>query len=155
MGDEYGGDSPISDTVSSGRSGQVERNRLAGGRTEEGLPLMIDRNAWAPVSPVGRTLGALAKTAALTLALALLPATASMAQTAPRKPPPKPAAPAPQQPPQQPQAQQPQQPGAPQQQQPVQLIYSPWTKFCVKGKEADGKQVCFTGKDARIESGMT
>jgi invasion protein IalB len=36
----------------------------------------------------------------------------------------------------------------------VQLIYSPWTKFCLKGQEADPKQVCFTGKDARIESGM-
>jgi len=36
----------------------------------------------------------------------------------------------------------------------VQLIYSPWTKFCLKGQEANAKQVCFTGKDARIESGM-
>jgi invasion protein IalB len=35
---------------------------------------------------------------------------------------------------------------------PPQLIYSPWTKFCLK--EQSGKQVCFTGKDARIESGM-
>jgi invasion protein IalB len=39
-------------------------------------------------------------------------------------------------------------------QQQVQLIYSPWTKFCLKGQEAAPKQVCFTGKDARIESGM-
>ncbi|MBI4276140.1 MAG: invasion associated locus B family protein [Rhizobiales bacterium] len=38
-------------------------------------------------------------------------------------------------------------------QQDVQLIYSPWTKFCLKGQEASAKQVCFTGKDARIESG--
>jgi hypothetical protein len=36
----------------------------------------------------------------------------------------------------------------------VQLIYSPWTKFCLKGQETNAKQVCFTGKDARIESGM-
>lgn len=36
----------------------------------------------------------------------------------------------------------------------VQLIYSPWTKFCLKGQEANAKQVCFTGKDARLESGM-
>ena len=35
-----------------------------------------------------------------------------------------------------------------------QLIYSPWTKFCLKGQEANAKQVCFTGKDGRIESGM-
>jgi len=39
-------------------------------------------------------------------------------------------------------------------QQQVQLIYSPWTKFCLKGQDANPKQVCFTGKDARIESGM-
>ena len=35
-----------------------------------------------------------------------------------------------------------------------QLIFSPWTKFCLKGKEANAKQVCFTGKDGRVESGM-
>jgi invasion protein IalB len=35
-----------------------------------------------------------------------------------------------------------------------QLIYSPWTKFCLKGQEANAQQVCFTGKDGRIESGM-
>ena len=35
-----------------------------------------------------------------------------------------------------------------------QLIFSPWTKFCLKGQDAAAKQVCFTGKDARIESGM-
>ncbi len=41
------------------------------------------------------------------------------------------------------------------QQQPVQLIYSPWTKFCLKNQnDPNAKQVCFTGKDARIESGM-
>lgn len=36
----------------------------------------------------------------------------------------------------------------------VQLIYAPWTKFCLKGQEANAKQVCFTGKDGRIESGQ-
>ena len=36
----------------------------------------------------------------------------------------------------------------------VQLIYAPWTKFCIKGQEAGAKQVCFTGKDGRIESGQ-
>jgi invasion protein IalB len=35
-----------------------------------------------------------------------------------------------------------------------QLIYSPWTKFCLKGQETNAQQVCFTGKDGRIESGM-
>jgi invasion protein IalB len=39
-------------------------------------------------------------------------------------------------------------------QQQIQLIYSPWTKFCMKGQDANGKQVCFTGKDGRIESGQ-
>src|SRR5262245_11654024 len=39
-------------------------------------------------------------------------------------------------------------------QQPPNLIYSPWTKFCLKGQEANARQVCFTGKDARLESGM-
>jgi invasion protein IalB len=56
---------------------------------------------------------------------------------------------------------QPGQPGQAQngQQQQVQLIYSPWTKFCLKGQPGqtpppDAKQVCFTGKDARVESGQ-
>jgi invasion protein IalB len=40
------------------------------------------------------------------------------------------------------------------QEQQVQLIYAPWTKFCLKGQEAGAKQVCFTGKDGRIESGQ-
>ena len=47
-------------------------------------------------------------------------------------------------------------PGAaaqPQDQQ-IQLIYAPWTKFCLKGQDANAKQVCFTGKDGRIESGQ-
>jgi invasion protein IalB len=35
-----------------------------------------------------------------------------------------------------------------------QLIFSPWTKFCLKGQEANAKQVCFTAKDGRVESGM-
>jgi invasion protein IalB len=40
-------------------------------------------------------------------------------------------------------------------QQTPQLIYSPWTKFCIKGQEANAKQFCFTGKDGRLESGMS
>ena len=36
----------------------------------------------------------------------------------------------------------------------MQLIYAPWTKFCLKGQDAGAKQVCFTGKDGRIESGQ-
>ena len=34
------------------------------------------------------------------------------------------------------------------------LIFSSWAKFCLKGQEANAKQVCFTGKDGRAESGM-
>src|SRR5262249_4992951 len=48
---------------------------------------------------------------------------------------------------------QPVQPDQAQQGEP-QLVFSPWTKFCLKGQEADAKQVCFTGKDGRVESGM-
>ena len=43
---------------------------------------------------------------------------------------------------------------APPQDQQVQLIYAPWTKFCLKGQDTGAKQVCFTGKDGRIESGQ-
>jgi len=43
---------------------------------------------------------------------------------------------------------------APPADQQVQLIYAPWTKFCLKGQDASAKQVCFTGKDGRIESGQ-
>ncbi len=32
-----------------------------------------------------------------------------------------------------------------------QIIISPWTKFCLKGQEPDAKEVCFTGKDGRVE----
>jgi invasion protein IalB len=45
-------------------------------------------------------------------------------------------------------------PGAQAQDQLPQLIYAPWTKFCLKGQDANAKQVCFTGKDGRIESGQ-
>jgi invasion protein IalB len=44
--------------------------------------------------------------------------------------------------------------GQPPPDQQVQLIYAPWTKFCLKGQDANAKQVCFTGKDGRIESGQ-
>jgi invasion protein IalB len=36
----------------------------------------------------------------------------------------------------------------------LQLTFSPWTKFCLKGQESNSKQVCFTGKDGRVASGM-
>ncbi len=111
----------------------------------------------APARPVSRSLAAITQTAALALALAVATGPIAFAQqpAAPaakpkpaKKPAPKPTPPGAQQP-------EAQAPAAPQgEQQQVQLIYSPWTKFCLKGKEANAKQVCFTGKDARIESGM-
>jgi invasion protein IalB len=70
-----------------------------------------------------------------------------------------PAAP-PQQPAQAPQGQPPADQGQAQNgQQPIQLIFSPWTKFCLKGQpnqpvDPNAKEVCFTGKDARVESGQ-
>jgi invasion protein IalB len=74
---------------------------------------------------------------------------AAAPKAAPKAPPAaKKDAPAPQQQPAQGQPQ-----GQPQQDQ-VQLIYSPWTKFCLKGQDTNAKQVCFTGKDGRIESGQ-
>jgi invasion protein IalB len=129
---------------------------------------MIYRNAAAPARPVCRTLAAITQTAALGIALALAnttfvsaqePAPAPAAKPKPpaKKPaPPAQPAPAPASPPEAQQQAQPPAPGQPAQpgNEQVQLIYSPWTKFCLKGQEADAKQVCFTGKDARIESGM-
>ena len=118
---------------------------------------MTYRNASAPVRPVGRTLAAIVKAAgqaalfggALAAGLYLCTGTAALAQQKPAAK--KPAAAAPAAPPPQAAPQGEQQ----EQQQPVQLIYSPWTKFCLKNpNDPNSKQVCFTGKDARIESGM-
>jgi invasion protein IalB len=144
---------------------------------------MIYWTAPAPARPVSRTLAAIATTstktlltsALLTTALAVAAGPYALAQSdqpaaaakpKPAKKPTKPAAPeaapppaAQQMPPPQPPGGQPAQPGQNGQQQQVQLIYSPWTKFCLKGQpgqtpDPNAKQVCFTGKDARIESGM-
>ena len=100
--------------------------------------------------------------AALAFAIA---ASNVLAQQAPAQP--RPAAPAqkpaqkPAAQPQKPAAQQ-QAPAAPSQAQPPQqaqgdlppLIYSPWAKFCNKAPDANAKQVCFTGRDARTETGV-
>src|SRR5687768_17872230 len=122
---------------------------------------MKNRIVSAPVRREGRPLATIALSTMLAaFALpavaqeAAKPAAQPAAKPAP-KPAPKPAAqkpaPAPAQA-QQP-AQQPVQTAAiPEQQAAPQLIFSPWTKFCLKGQETNAKQVCFTGKDARIES---
>jgi invasion protein IalB len=129
---------------------------------------MTYRNASAPALSVTRTLAAITQAAAVTIALAVAGSSSASAQApAPTpapvlkpkpavKKPAKPAAPPAAQSAPPAEAQAPPAPGqaqAPGDQQ-VQLIYSPWTKFCLKGQEANPKQVCFTGKDARIESGM-
>jgi invasion protein IalB len=120
----------------------------------------------APVWPRGRVFALLAATA-LTAAL-LAPAAQAQTPTpaapkakkaAPKAAPAAPAAPAPAA-----QAPPPAAAGAPPPAAPVpggqpadqqvQLIYAPWTKFCLKGQEANAKQVCFIGKDGRIESGQ-
>jgi invasion protein IalB len=135
-------------------------------------------------SPASHTLAAIARfvarTAPLTIALAVAVGSQAFAQQPPAPPAPAPAAPAPatkhKKPPKTPEAQQqtpppaaaeqPAVPGQPPQgqqaqngQQQVQLIFSPWTKFCLKGQpgqapDPNAKQVCFTGKDARVESGQ-
>src|SRR5712672_487958 len=120
----------------------------------------------APVRPRARVSALLAATA---LSVAMLvsgaqaqtptpapgaPAAAPKAKAAPKaapKAPPTAPAPAAQQPP--PAAGAPAAGAQPADQQ-VQLIYAPWTKFCLKGQDAGAKQVCFTGKDGRIESGQ-
>jgi invasion protein IalB len=83
------------------------------------------------------------------LAMAATLASPVLAQQ-PARPAQRPATPAPAPKPAAPQAGQPAQP--PQQQ--VQLIYSPWTKICKKPPGDNAKEFCFTGKDARIESGL-
>ena len=109
---------------------------------------MEHRTLVAPARPVACAF-------VLALATAMLVAPSVLAQTpAPKAPAAAPKAKAPP-------AAQPQPKGAPaapaeQQAAPAepQLIFSPWTKFCLKGQEAGAKQVCFTGKDGRVESGM-
>jgi invasion protein IalB len=111
----------------------------------------------APGWPRGRVLALLAATTLTAILLAPNAQAQTPAPAAPKARAPKgapkaaPAAPAPA-------AQAAPQPAAPPAGAPppeqVQLIYAPWTKFCLKGQDANAKQVCFTGKDGRIESGQ-
>jgi invasion protein IalB len=111
---------------------------------------MIHSIASASARPVNRTLATF--TAAAFAVLLASPVMAQQPAAPAAKPAAKPAAPA------KPGAQAPAAPAgqaaqAPAAEQPT-LIYSPWTKFCLKGQEANAKQVCFTGKDGRLESGL-
>jgi invasion protein IalB len=108
------------------------------------------------VGPRGRVLALLAATA-LAVPLAFDAHAQAPAPGAPKAPPKAAAPKAPGAPAPTAQAPAPGAPaaGAPQaQEQPIQLIYAPWTKFCLKGQDANAKQVCFIGKDGRIESGQ-
>ena len=115
---------------------------------------MLDRIASAQGLPRARLMGLMSVT---TLGVALALGSVAMAQTPPAAAPKAPAKAAPKAPaaapkaaapaPQQPQAAQ----AAPEM---PQFIYSPWTKFCLKGQDANAKQVCFTGRDGRVETGM-
>jgi invasion protein IalB len=116
----------------------------------------------APIWPRGRVFALMAVTAlGATLvapdlwAQAPAPAPAPAAPAKAKAPPKAPAKGAPAAPAPAAQAAPPAAPaGAPPADQQVQLIYAPWTKFCLKGQDANAKQVCFTGKDGRIESGQ-
>jgi invasion protein IalB len=119
---------------------------------------MVHRLVFAPARPAAR---AFAVAAATTMLTALIVSGAfAQAPPAPATPAPPKAAPKPKAPPKPAEAPPAPMPGAPgQAQAPAggeqpQLIFSPWTKFCLKGQEANAKQVCFTGKDGRVESGM-
>ncbi|MGP0089000.1 MAG: invasion associated locus B family protein [Xanthobacteraceae bacterium] len=111
----------------------------------------------APARPVGRALAATATALSVLIVVAANAQTPAPGQKPPAtkppaaKPPAAQAAPAAKPPAAAPA---PQQAAAPPQGQQIQLLYSPWTKFCAKGKEADAKQVCLTGKDGRVETGQ-
>jgi invasion protein IalB len=123
---------------------------------------MFHANAFAVARPwrrsVATSASALILALATSVAMAQQPAPGAPAQRpAPSKPAAqKPAAQKPAQPAQQPAQAAPQQ--QPQQQQAQgetpQLIFSPWTKFCPKGPDANAKTVCFTGRDAHTETGI-
>src|SRR5882757_3778812 len=140
---------------------------VSGAPVQKGFSAMNFRILAASVRPRGRVSALLAATA---LSAAILvsgaqaqtpapapgaPAAAPKAKAAPKAAPKAPAAaPAPTaQAPAPPAGAPPAAGGQPADQQ-VQLIYAPWTKFCLKGQDAGAKQVCFTGKDGRIESGQ-
>lgn len=115
---------------------------------------MTYRSVSAPARPVARTLATLAAIGALSaaglgLAVAQQAPAPAPAPKAQPKAPAKGAAPqAPAAAPQQPAA------GAAGGDQLPPLIYSNWTKICGKGPEQGAKQVCQTGKDGRLESGV-
>ncbi|MGD9920446.1 MAG: invasion associated locus B family protein, partial [Pseudorhodoplanes sp.] len=108
---------------------------------------MTYRSASAPARPVARTLAIFAAVALVSVA-GLVAASAQAPQKASPKGQQKGGAPA-----TPPAAQAPAAAGQQEQAIPP-LIYSNWTKICGKGPEQGAKQICQTGKDGRLESGM-
>src|SRR3974377_1748643 len=131
---------------------------------QKGFSAMNFRNLAASVGPRGRLFALLAATALAvpftSSAQAQTPAPAAPKAKAAPKAAPKAPAPAAQAPQPAPSAQAQQQPAPgqagqqPPADQPSPFIYAPCTEFCLKGQDANAKQVCFTGKDGRIESGQ-
>jgi invasion protein IalB len=131
---------------------------------------MTYRKLWTPISQARRT--AVSAIAATVLSAAGIGADQASAQqpppanppaAAPRPAAPRPAAPKPpaapaQKPPAATAAPAPApaapQAGAPGSAEMPQLVYSPWMKYCGKGKDPGAKEVCFTGKDGRLENGQ-
>jgi invasion protein IalB len=141
---------------------------VSGASVQKGFSAMNFRILAASVRPRGRVFALLAATALVASLIAPdvqaqqpAPAPAPAPAAAPKAkkttPKPAPAAPAPAAqaaPPAAAPAGAPPAAGGQPPEQQVQLIYAPWTKFCLKGQDANAKQVCFTGKDGRIESGQ-
>src|SRR3984885_8779393 len=133
---------------------------VSGAPVQKGFSAMNFRILAASVRPRGRVFALLAATALVASlvtpdvraqqpAPAPAPAAPKAKKSAPKPAPAAPAPPAAAPP----AAGTPPAGGQPPEQQ-VQLIYAPWTKFCLKGQDANAKQVCITGKDGRIESGQ-
>jgi invasion protein IalB len=109
---------------------------------------MTYRFAFAPARPVARALAIFSAIAAFSAA-GLVAASAQQPpaqKAAPKKGAAPAQAPAP--------AQAAPAPGGQQESAMPPLIYSNWTKICGKGPEQGAKQICQTGKDGRLESGM-
>jgi invasion protein IalB len=126
---------------------------------------MTDQTAILPArrgsKPAVTTLAALAFALVASNVSAQAPAPAQQPKPAAPAAAPKPAPARPAAPAQRPAAQQPapaapapQQQAAPAQGEMPPLVYSPWAKFCNKAPDPNAKQVCFTGRDARTETGV-
>jgi invasion protein IalB len=117
------------------------------------------RIASASARPGARTHAVAGWAVAMTAMLAVATGSPAFAQ-APPPAQPAPAQPAPKAPPAQPKAQPKAAPAPAALDKPAggpevpPLSYSPWTKVCLKGQEANAQQVCFTGKEGRIDNGM-